>query len=60
MHFRFKGNPNTNNAGRLLTLNKIRAAKGLRPLTLAQFEDKLDAPLVEAERKAPSRQRKIF
>lgn len=58
MHFRFKGNPNTNNAGRLLATNRLRQSKGLPPLTLAQFENKPDAPVVEP--KPQPKQRKIF
>ncbi|CAG1018890.1 hypothetical protein BURC_03717 [Burkholderiaceae bacterium] len=37
MHYRFKGNPNTNEAGRLDLVNKRRAAHNLPALTMAQF-----------------------
>lgn len=37
MHYRFRGNPNTNDASRLLATNQHRAKHGLPPLTLAEF-----------------------
>lgn len=38
MHFRFRGNPNTNEAARLAAHNKQRMAKGLPPLTMKEWE----------------------
>ena len=37
MHFRFRGNPNTNDAARLLLENQRRAKKGLPPLSMGQW-----------------------
>lgn len=34
MHYRFKGNPNTNAAGRWALTNEIRKKKGLPPLPM--------------------------
>lgn len=61
MHYRFKGNPNTNDAARLLAENKRRAAKGLPPLTLAQFTNHIGASVEPVKAKpATTPQRKLF
>lgn len=44
MHYRFRGNPATNDASRLLAENKRRQAKGLRPLTMAEFTGSTSSP----------------
>lgn len=64
MHFRFRGNPNTNSAGRLFQFNQRRTAAGLPPLTLAEFEGRSPRPegqgrpLLEAARFLPPARRK--
>lgn len=66
MHYRFKGNPNTNDAARLLAENKRRAARGLPPLTLAEFtHDNAAGEIAQAApapkpKPKPTPQRRMF
>lgn len=53
MHYRFKGNPNTNSAGRLFQHNQRRIAAGLPPLKLAEWEGDKSGALTEASRVLP-------
>ena len=60
MHYRFRGNPATNDAARLLAENKRRATKGQQPLTLAEFTNQPEpAPPIPAPKPAKP-QLKLF
>lgn len=63
MHYRFRGNPATNNAGRLFQHNQRRMAAGLQPLTLAEFQGlgKVPERTPPPSPKQPAKQpRKLF
>lgn len=55
MHYRFRGNPATNDASRLLAENKRRQAKGLRPLTMAEFTNEPVTSITPPAPKPPAK-----